>query len=118
MAKGQSNSGGRLPSSAATTNATSITANPCDVYHITAMNTTASVKYLKLYNKKAAPVVGTDVPVMTIALPPSNALTNVPIDLGLYFNLGLAFALTGAAADADTTALAAGDVVGLNILYA
>jgi hypothetical protein len=117
MAKGQSSAAGRLPAAGAGTNATLVTANPCDIYHITAMNTTASVKYLKLYNKKTAPTVGTDVPTMTVALAPSNALTNIPIDLGLYFNQGLSFALTGAASDADATALVAGDVVGVNILY-
>jgi hypothetical protein len=117
MAKGSSTNTGRIPSSAATTNATSVSANPCDLYHISATNTTASLKYLKLYNKKTAPVVGTDIPVMTIALQPSNVLTQIPIDLGLYFNLGLAAAITGAAADADATVVAAGDVVGLNILY-
>jgi hypothetical protein len=117
MAKGQSGSCGRIASAAATTNATVLSAVPVDVYHISAMNTTASLKYLKLYNKKTAPTVGTDVPAMTIALQPSNVLTQIPIDLGLYFNQGLAIALTGAAADADATALAAGDVVGLNILY-
>jgi hypothetical protein len=117
LAKGLSNTCGSLASSAATTNATSLSANPCDVYHILATNTTASVKYLKLYNKKVAPVVGTDVPVMRIALQPSNVPTNIPIPSGLYFNLGLGYALTGLPADADTTALAAGDVVGVNILY-
>lgn len=117
MAKGQSSNCGRLASAAATTNSTLVTANPCDVYHVLATNTTAAVKYLKLYNKKTAPVVGTDLPVMTLALQPSNVPTNIPIPLGMYFNLGLGYALTGAAADADATALVAGDVVGVNILY-
>jgi hypothetical protein len=117
MAKGQSGSCGRVASSAATTNAALLSSVPVDIYHISATNTTASLKYLKLYNKKSAPVVGTDVPTMAIALQPTNVLTQIPIDLGLYFNQGLAIAITGAAADADATAVAAGDVVGLNILY-
>lgn len=117
MAKGQSGSTGCIPSSAATTNGTLLSAVPVDVYHISATNTTAALKYLKIYNKASAPTVGTDVPVMTIALQPSNVLTQIPIDLGLYMNKGLAIAITGAAATSDTTAVAAGDVVGLNILY-
>jgi hypothetical protein len=36
---------------------------------------------------------------------------------GLYFSTGIAYGLTGAAADSDTTALTAGDVVGVNIDY-
>jgi hypothetical protein len=117
MAKGQSITCGRLASSAATTNGTLVSGSPVDVYHILATNTTASVKYLKLYNKKTAPTVGTDVPFMTVALQPSNVPTNIPLPSGVYFNLGLAYAITGAGADADTTALASGDVVALNILY-
>lgn len=117
MAKGQSGSTGCIQSSAATTNGTLLSAVPCDVYHVSATNTTAALKYLKLYNKASAPTVGTDVPVMTIALQPSNVLTQIPIDLGLYFNKGLAIAITGAAPVADATAVAAGDVVGLNILF-
>lgn len=107
----------RIPSAAATTNATSAKASAGTVYTIDAMNTTAAVKYLKLYNKASAPTVGTDTPVRTIALPPSNATYRIQFPSGYYFSTGIAYALTGAAADADATALAAGDVVGLNIDY-
>lgn len=107
----------RIPSAAATTNATSAKASAGTVYNIDCVNTTAAVKYLKLYNKASAPTVGTDTPVLTIALSPSNARTTVPFHAGMYFATGIAYALTGAAADADTTALVAGDVVGVNIAY-
>jgi hypothetical protein len=108
----------RIPSSAATTNATSAKASAGNVHQIIAMNTTAAVKYLKLYNKASAPTVGTDTPVLTIPLEVSNRLVQINLaDGGLYFSTGIAYALTGAAADADATALAAGDVVGLNIAY-
>jgi len=62
----------RIPSSAATTNATSAKASAGEVHVILATNTTATVKYLKLYNKASAPTVGTDTPILTIALPISN----------------------------------------------
>jgi hypothetical protein len=107
----------RIPSAAATTNATSAKGAAGTVYSIDCINTSAAVKYLKLYNKASAPVVGTDTPVLTIALPPSNVVKTLPFHNGMYFSAGIAYALTGAAADADTTALAAGDVVGLNIAY-
>lgn len=107
----------RIVSSAATTNATSAKASAGDVHVIYASNTTAALKYLKLYNKASAPTVGTDTPVLTIPMAPSNTPTRVEFPFGMYFATGIAYALTGAAADADTTALAAGDVVGLNIVY-
>jgi hypothetical protein len=75
------------------------------------------VKFLKLYNKASAPTVGTDIPFLTIALPPSNAVCSLQFEMGLYFNLGLSFAITGADGDSDTTAVAAGDVKGINIIY-
>lgn len=118
MASGKSNATKRLTTSAATTNGTLASAVPCDVYGIIATNTTASLKYLKLYNKAAAPVVGTDTPFLTIALSPNNVVTFIEFSFGVYFNVGLSFALTGLDTDADATALAAGDVKGLNLIYA
>lgn len=108
---------GRIVSSSATTNATSVKASAGSVHVIVATNTTAALKYLKLYNKASAPTVGTDTPVLTIALSPSNAQTRVEFPNTMNFATGIAMALTGAAADSDTTALAAGDVVGVNITY-
>lgn len=105
----------RLLSAAATTNATSVKASAGSVFKIVGDNTAAAKKYLKLYNKASAPTVGTDTPVMTICLPASATFS---IDLpALYFATGIAYAITGAAADADTTALSAGDIACLNIVY-
>jgi hypothetical protein len=108
---------GRLVSSTASTNATLVKASAGRVYRLTAFNTSAAVKFLKLYNKATAPVPGTDTPVWTEAL--AVGRTDLSFDgVGYTFATGIGFALTGAAADADTTALAAGDVVALNIGYA
>lgn len=107
----------RIVSSAATTNATSGKASSGTVYSIDCLNTSAAVKFLKLYNKATAPTVGTDTPVLTIALPPNNVAKAMTFHQGMYFSAGIAYAITGAAADADATAVAAGDVVGLNITY-
>lgn len=104
----------RIVSSAATTNATAGPTGLRDVFGVDAYNTTSTVKFLKLYNKASAPTVGTDTPVVTIALTP-NARTSMAWSNGLCFTTGVAYALTGAAADSDTTALAAGDVVGVNV---
>lgn len=108
---------GRINSSAASTNATSLKASAGRVYAVQAYNSTSTVKYLKLYDKASSPTVGTDTPFKTLALPPvAAAAYDWPV--GLYLGTGIAFALTGSVADSDTTALASGDVLALNIDYA
>ena len=108
----------RLLSSAASTNATVVKGSAGRAYKIRGYNAAAAVRYLKLYNKATAPTVGTDTPVATIALKPSDIFD---IDFGLlgeYFGTGIGYALTTGAPDADTGALTAGDVLGMNIWYA
>ncbi|WP_157089033.1 hypothetical protein [Novosphingobium capsulatum] len=107
----------RLLSAAATTNATSVKTSGADLFRVRGHNASASARYLKLYNKASAPTVGTDTPVATYYLAPS-APFDIDFQTALYFSAGLAFALTGAAPDSDTTALAAGDILCLNIHYA
>lgn len=106
----------RIPSAAGSTNATVAKASPGDLYMVTGYNAAAAVRYLKFYNKATSPTVGTDVPILTLALQASTAF-NIKID-GLYFSAGIAYALTTGAADADTGALTAADIVGLNVIYA
>ncbi|WP_370677445.1 hypothetical protein [Pleomorphomonas sp. PLEO] len=108
----------RLASAAASVNATVAKASAGRLYKIYGYNAATTVRYLKLYNKATAPTVGTDAPVVTIALTPSREFD---IDLGLighYFSTGIAYALTTGAADADTGALTAADVVGLGLWVA
>ena len=108
----------RLLSSAATTNATLIKASAGRLFLIIGRNNVASIRYLKFYNKASAPTVGTDVPVLTIAL---DASSRFEIDLnpyGQFFTTGIAFAITGAVADNDTTAIAAADILALNAWFA
>lgn len=108
----------RLLSAAASTNATSVKGSAGRLYKIQGYNAAAAVRYLKLYNKATAPTVGTDTPVRTIALPPLTAFDLDWSNLGYYFSTGIAFALTTGSADADTAALTAGDILGLNMDYA
>jgi len=109
----------RIPSSAASTNATSAKASAGTVYSMIARNNTANVVYLKLYNKASAPTVGTDTPVITLPIPPNTTagILDRQLSNGWYFSTGIAYALTTGAADADTGAVGAGDVTGLNISY-
>lgn len=107
---------GRLLSSAATTNGTNVK-NAAGTIHKINLNVAVAGKFLKLYNKATAPTVGTDTPVMTIPLAATGARE---IDFGpngLYFATGIGYGITGAIGDADTTAVASGDITGMNILY-
>ena len=107
----------RLVSAAGTDNATLARTGPRLVRQITGHNAAAAVRYLKLYNKATAPTVGTDTPVMTIALAASLPFNIQFPEEGLYFSLGLGYGLVTAAADNSTAAVTAADIVGLNILY-
>lgn len=112
-------SSGGLTSSAATsaasTNATSVKASAGQVYGWAIFNTTSVNKYVKLYNKASAPTVGTDTPFMRILVPPSGG-TNVWFGNGIPLGTGIAYAITGGAADTDTTSVAANDVL-INLFY-
>ncbi|MDR3561245.1 MAG: hypothetical protein P4N59_07395 [Negativicutes bacterium] len=96
--------------SAATTNATSVKASAGTLYTLTWDNVSASARYLKLYNKASAPTVGTDIPILTIPLAVTSGNSVIFGALGKRFSTGIAYAITGAIAVADTTAIAAGDV--------
>lgn len=109
------NAASRIPSSANTTNATVAKASAGDVFRVSGFNDNAAVRYLKLYNKATAPTVGTDTPLVTLALPP-DAVFDYDLS-GMYFSTGISFALTTGAADADTGAVASADILGLNIVY-
>lgn len=91
--------------SAATTNATLISAKPAAVGSILAYNAGAALAYIKFYNKASAPTVGTDLPVFVVALPATSSVS-IPLQFPYRFSLGLGFAMTNVAADTDTTAVA------------
>lgn len=95
--------------SAASTNAASIKASAAQVTGWALTNTSAAMKYVKLYNKAASPTVGTDVPRITFGIPPTSA-ANIVWEPPLAFETGLAIAITGGVADSDATAVAASDV--------
>jgi hypothetical protein len=101
--------------SAATTNGANLSAATTGLQSVYTTNTGAGAAFVKLYNKATAPTVGTDVPVMIIPVPA--AVAGVPGVAqispgfnGYRFALGLGIAITGAVADTDTTAVAAGQV--------
>ena len=96
--------------SAATTNATAVKASAGTLWSAVATNTSASTRYLKLYNKASAPTVGTDVPVLVITLPATSTVNVSGGSNGVRFSTGIALAVTGAAGDTDTTAIGAAEI--------
>lgn len=106
----------RLLSAAASTNSTLVKGSAGDLFRVTGYNSKASAVYLKLYNKATAPTCGTDTPVQTHYIP-ATAKFDIEFTVPYYFATGIGYCLTGAGADADTTALVAADVLALNVLY-
>lgn len=101
--------------SAATTNGALILTGTSGLQAFYATNTGAAAAYVKLYNKATAPTVGTDVPAMILVVPAAVSgvpgVCTLPIGFsGFRFALGLGIAITGGAADNDTTAVLAGQV--------
>jgi hypothetical protein len=101
--------------SLASTNAALVLTGTSGLCALWASNIGATDAFVKLFNKATAPVPGTDVPEMII--PVRAAVAGVPgvAEISPGFNayrfpLGLGIAITGAAADSDTTAVAAGQV--------
>lgn len=104
-----------IVNSAASTNSALILTGTSGLQALYATNIGATAAYVKLFNKATAPVVGTDVPAVIIPVPAAVAgvpgvAQITPGFSGYRFLLGLGMAITGAAADADTTAVAAGQV--------
>lgn len=97
--------------SLASTNATSVKAGPCRVVLIYCTNSNAAARYVKLYNKASAPVVGTDIPLMTLLIPAANAIEPITIPNGIAFEVGLAFAMTSGIADTDSGNVGANDLI-------
>lgn len=96
--------------SAASTNATSIKASAGNVWSIICSNDNASPRYVKFYNKASAPTVGTDVPVIKIAIPASSTVKYDGGATGIRFATGIALAITTGIADSDTSAVAANEI--------
>lgn len=109
--------GGATPNkliSAASTNATSVKGSAGTLYMLTAMNTNAAARYLKLYDKASAPTVGTDTPVQVYTIPGRTAGGGVAVPIptqGIAFATGIALAITTGAPDSDTGAVAADEIV-------
>jgi hypothetical protein len=101
--------------SATTTNATAVSAAPANMSILHIVNKGDGVRFFKLYNKATAPVVGTDVPLITVAIPAvSSSSFTLPALVGIDFSVGISFAITLGPADSDATPLTVvADVTGM-----
>jgi hypothetical protein len=105
----------RIPSSAASTNATVAKPAGGKLHGVVAYNTTASVIYLKLYNSGVSPTVGTTTVVLTFPIPPNAGIAALVDEF--VFSAGISYALTTGAADNDTGAVGAGAVTSLSVIW-
>jgi hypothetical protein len=96
---------------AGTTNATSVKASGGQVYGFHLCNATASQKYFRFFNSASAPTPGSGTPTETVAIR-ANGCETWTSDIGIVYGTGIAYDITGANGDTDTTATAAGDVTG------
>ena len=99
-----------LVNSAATTNSTLVKNAAGTLYGMVISNTGAAAAFVKLYNLATAPVVGTSAVVLTIPVPASGTVSINWGQLGMRFGTGIGLAITNLAPDADTTAVALGQV--------
>lgn len=106
----------RLLAAAGSVNATNVLAREGVLTSVEGYNARGSAVYLKLYDKATAPAE-TDTPRKTIYLPAS-AYFHHEYGSGIEFENGIGYRMTTAAADNDTGALTANDILALNIDYA
>jgi hypothetical protein len=113
MADLPANTTSGFASSAASDNATNVTAAPTRLLQLLAYNASTVVVRIKLYDKATAPT-SADTPRKRIAIP---AGQGVVLDMNEYFINGLGYRIVKGAADNDTAAVAVGDVTDFNLDY-
>lgn len=90
--------------------------SPVKFYGIFLYNKAASVRFIKLYDQATAPA-STDTPKMVFRVGASSQF-ELQLRVPVEFNSGFGYRITTGAADSDTGAPAAGDIVGLLLQYA
>lgn len=103
----------KIRNAAASASATIVKASAGNVTDIFLVNTQASYRFFRLWNRTTAPTLGTDAPLFTIPLPPNVEVGYCPA-IAMRFTAGIVYAITGAdATELDTTVLTnAGEVQG------
>jgi hypothetical protein len=105
--------------SAASNNSTLVATGARFLHSVTAINTTATIYYLRLYDLAAAPTCSSATGVVAnFPIPASTTGAGMTVNIpsaGLLFSAGLGFCLTGAAPNNDNTNAATG--VHINLGY-
>lgn len=105
--------------SAASTNSNLIRAQPSVLYSITAINTSVTLYYLKLYDIAVAPTCASSPVSLTFPVPfgAANAGGGLSVNPagGWRFFSGVGMCLTGGIADNDNTAAAAGVAIAFGV---
>ena len=98
--------------SAATTNATLIVVRPVLLTTLVVINTSVSVRFLKLYDTATTPTAGSGVPIWTIPVSASatGAGLSLPLAIPVAFNNGIGLTITANIGDTDATAITANDI--------
>lgn len=94
--------------SAATTNSTNVKNSAGRLFTVTACGASATARYIKIYSTSGAPTCGSGTPALRMVAP-ANSCTEFVDPIGMQFGSGIGFCITGAAGDADTTAVTAND---------
>lgn len=101
--------------SAATANPTIVKASAGRLLGWNISNTNAAFRYVKFHNQATSPTAGTGV-VQTVAVPP-NSNVNLVIEGGIGFATGIAMTTVTGAADNDSTAVGANDII-IDVFFA
>jgi hypothetical protein len=101
--------------SAATTNGTVVKASAGTLYGVTLTNNGAGSAYFKLHNSTTV-TVGTTAVASWILIPAGQSVAVNWGPIGMRYGTGICYSITGAVADTDTTAVAAGQVK-VNLSY-
>jgi hypothetical protein len=72
---------------------------------------TGKTNFVKLYNKATAPVLASDIPILTVGAANGTAVSFNCGTSGIKFTAGISIAITAGMADTDATATSAGDTV-------
>jgi hypothetical protein len=95
-------------------NATSVATSAAKISILHLVNSVATARYFKMYNKASAPTVGSDTPFFTVSLPTGATTFQLPALVGIDFSLGISYAITlGVAPDDTTPDTVVGAVTGL-----
>lgn len=107
----------RLPSAAASTNATNVKTSAGRIYQVSGKNNAAYDVFMVLYDSATNPPVPGTTTIRKKLICPAGQAFVYDWYVGLSFASGIGYAFTKLVADADTTVLVAADITAFNLDY-